>query len=146
MNASISVVCYRSKVLSCGENPIMLQISKNGKRKYQSTGLSVNPISGDFTKNKPKPNCPNGDYIQKIILDKIVEFQKLILKFNANQKEYTLTSLLESNESSVKDKTVGEFYQELILNFVRHNGVICLMYSFLNSCTILSFSPSLFSI
>jgi len=34
MNASISVVCYKSKTLSNGENPLMLQISQNGKRKY----------------------------------------------------------------------------------------------------------------
>jgi hypothetical protein len=33
MNASISVVCYKSKTLSNGENPLMIQVSKNGKRK-----------------------------------------------------------------------------------------------------------------
>ena len=44
MNASISVVCYKSKTLSNGENPLMLQISKNGKRKYQSLGVSINPV------------------------------------------------------------------------------------------------------
>ena len=38
MNACISVVCYKSKTLSNGENPLMLQVSKGGKRKYQSWG------------------------------------------------------------------------------------------------------------
>ena len=59
MNACVSVVCYKSKTLSNGENPLMLQVSKGGKRKYQSLGISINPKYWDFTRNKPKPNCPN---------------------------------------------------------------------------------------
>ena len=43
MNACISVVCYKSKTLSNGENPLMLQVSKGGKRKYQSLGISILP-------------------------------------------------------------------------------------------------------
>ena len=39
MNACISVACYKSKTLSNGENPLMLQVSKGGKRKYQSLGI-----------------------------------------------------------------------------------------------------------
>jgi site-specific recombinase XerD len=117
MNASISVVCYKSKTLSNGENPLMIQISKNGRRKYQSLGISINPKYWDFTKNKPKPNCPDGPYIQKIVLDKVTEFQKQILEFNANQKDYTLTNLLGGNKQIIKEKTVGEFYNELILQY-----------------------------
>ena len=54
MNACVSVVCYKSKTLSNGENPLMLQVSKGGKRKYQSLGISINPKYWDFTRNKPK--------------------------------------------------------------------------------------------
>ncbi len=123
MNASISVVCYKSKTLSNGENPLMLQVSKNGKRKYQSLGLSINPIYWDFAKNKPKPNCPDGALIQKIILDKITQFQKQILEFNADQKDYSLTNLLTVNNTAIKEKTVGEFYKELISNYQLSNKV-----------------------
>lgn len=63
MNACVSVVCYKSKTLSNGENPLMLQVSKGGKRKYQSLGISINPKYWDFTRSKPKPNCPNKEYI-----------------------------------------------------------------------------------
>ncbi|HZK98168.1 MAG TPA: Arm DNA-binding domain-containing protein [Prolixibacteraceae bacterium] len=90
----MSVVCYKSKTLSNGENPLMLQISKNGKRKYQSLGVSINPVYWDFIKGKPKPNCPNGELIQKILLDKVTEIQKQILEFSANQQEFTSTKLL----------------------------------------------------
>lgn len=94
MNACISVVCYKSKTLSNGENPLMLQVSKGGKRKYQSLGISILPRYWDFTRNKPKPNCPNREYIQKIILDKQRELQQRMLEFNTEQKEYTKSFII----------------------------------------------------
>jgi len=121
MNASISVVCYKSKTLSNGENPLMLQISKNGKRKYQSLGVSINPIYWDFIKNKPKPICPNGELIQKLILDKISEFNNQILELNAIQKDYTPTTLLSKKRQTTNIKTVGEFYKDLIAQFEAEN-------------------------
>ncbi|GAT64211.1 phage integrase SAM-like domain-containing protein [Paludibacter jiangxiensis] len=44
MNASVSVVYYKSKILSNGEHPLMLQISKDGKQKYQSLGIGLASI------------------------------------------------------------------------------------------------------
>ncbi|WP_120271822.1 Arm DNA-binding domain-containing protein [Mangrovibacterium diazotrophicum] len=41
MKASISVVLYKSKTLANGENPLMIQVSKDGKRRYQSLGVSL---------------------------------------------------------------------------------------------------------
>lgn len=72
----------------------MLQVSKGGKRKYQSLGISILPRYWDFTRNKPKPNCPNREYIQKIILDKQRELQQRMLKFNTDQKEYTKSFII----------------------------------------------------
>ena len=94
MTACISVVCYKYKTLSNGENPLMLQVSKGGKRKYQSLGISILPRYWDFTRNKPKPNCPNREYIQKIILDKQRELQQRMLEFNTEQKEYTKSFII----------------------------------------------------
>lgn len=79
MSTSNSVVCYNSKTLSKGVHPQMLQVCQDGRTKYQSLGISVDPLHWDFNKNRPKPDCPNGEYIQKIILDKITEVQKQIL-------------------------------------------------------------------
>lgn len=121
MKASISVVCYKSKTLSNGENPLMLQISKDGKRKYQSLGISLNPKFWDFNKNKPKPNCPDGELIQKIILNKIAECNNQILELNAIQKDYTATTLLEQKQKKITRKTVGEFYQQLITQLSENN-------------------------
>ena len=114
MNATISVVCYKSKTLSNGEYPLMLRICKDGKKKYQSLGISVLPRYWNFTRNKPKPNCPNKEYIQKIILDKQTELQQRMLEFNSEQKEYTTTTLLNDENKRFELKTVCQFYQELI--------------------------------
>ena len=114
MNASLSVVCYKSKRLSNGESPLMLQVSKGGKRQYQSLGVSVNPKFWDFSKNKPKSNCPNREYILKLILNKQAELQQRMLELNAEQKEYTTTTLLHDEHRKFEPKTVKQFYQELI--------------------------------
>ena len=114
MNASLSVVCYKSKRLSNGESPLMLQVPKGGKRQYQSLGVSVNPKFWDFSKNKPKSNCPNREYILKLILNKQAELQQRMLELNAEQKEYTTTTLLHDEHRKFELKTVKQFYQELI--------------------------------
>ena len=121
MNASISVICYKSKTLSNGESPLMFRISKNGKRKYQSLGVSINPIYWDFTKNKPKRNCPNGELIQKLILDKNAEFNQQIIELNAIQKDYSPTTLLNKQYQTNTFKTVGEFYRDLLTQFKSEN-------------------------
>ena len=120
MNASISVVCFKSKTLANGENPLMLQVNKDGQRKYKSMGISVNQNHWDFKKNKPKPTCPDGEYIQQIILNKVTELQKQILSFNADNKHFSINNILENNQKLI-EKTVGEFYKDLIQSFEQTN-------------------------
>ena len=68
MKASINVVCYKWKVLTNGECPLMIRVAKDKKRTMKSLGISVNPKHWDFVKNKPKPSCPNKEQIQRNIL------------------------------------------------------------------------------
>lgn len=110
MNATINVVCYKWKTLANGETPLMLRICKDGKKKYQSLGISIPIKYWDFKKNKPKPNCPNKAYIQKIIFDKQAELQQRMLEFNSEQKEYTTTTLLYDEHTKFELKTVEQFY------------------------------------
>ncbi len=120
MKTSISVVCFKSKTLANGENPLMLQVSKDGKRKYKSLGISVNQNQWDFKKNKPKPTCPDGEYLQQIILNKVTELQKQVLYFNADNKHFSINNILRDNHKVI-EKTVGEFYKELIHDFEKNN-------------------------
>ena len=68
--ATIEVVCYKSKVLANNESPLMLRITKDRKLKYSSIGVSVNPALWDFEKNKPRRNCPNRLQIERLIAGK----------------------------------------------------------------------------
>ena len=121
MKATINVVCYKWKVLVNGESPLMLRISKDQKRTMRSLGISVNPKHWDFVKNEPKTSCPNREYIQKIIFDKKAEFQKKIIEFDSEQKEYTATTLANADRNDFRLKTVVTFYKELIDEFASDN-------------------------
>ena len=114
MNATINVLCYKSKVLANGEHPLMLCITKDRKRKYKSLGISVNPKFWDFDKERPKTNCPNKELILKIILEKENEYQKQILEFKSEDKDFTASTLLDAKANKIVYKTVSEFYLEYI--------------------------------
>ena len=116
MNATVNVLCYKSKTLLNGEHPLMLCVTKNRKRKYQSLGISINPKFWDFERNRPKPNAPNKELILKIILEKEAEFQKQILEFQSDKKDYTATTLLASKKDNIKTKSVSDFYTEIVEN------------------------------
>ena len=118
MNATITVVCYKSKTLSNGEHPLMLRICKDGKKKYQSLGVSIKANQWDFVRERPKPTCPNKEYILKLILDKQAELQQRMLELNTEQKEYTTTTLLQDDHKKYELKTVKQFYQELIEQYM----------------------------
>ena len=118
LNATITVVCYKSKTLSNGEHPLMLRICKDGKKKYQSLGVSIKANQWDFARERPKPTCPNKEYILKLILDKQAELQQRMLELNTEQKEYTTTTLLHDEHRKFELKTVKQFYQELIEQYM----------------------------
>ena len=95
----------------------MLQVCRNGKRHYQSLGVSINPKFWDIKKNKLKSNCPNKEIIQKIINDKLAELQNRILELSAERKEFTATTILNGEKRKLQLATVDDFYQELIAQF-----------------------------
>ena len=122
MSETVNVICYKSKTLANGENPLMLRICKDRKVKYQSLGISVNPDDWDFKKHRPKVNTPNEDLIQKIILDKELEFRRQILELKAEEKEFTASTLIAS-KNKTKAKTIKDFYKELIDEFSLANKI-----------------------
>ena len=79
MSTTVNVLCYKSKTLANGEHPLMIRVSKDGKKKYSSLGISVHPIHWDFVKNKPKRCCPNKVQIEKIIRERTQEYTEQIL-------------------------------------------------------------------
>ena len=114
MNATVNVLCYKSKVLSNGEHPLMLRICKDGKKKYQSLKLSINPQYWDFEKEKPKRNCPNKELIEKVISTHLAQFRKQIIELKADGKDFSAQFLLKGQSEKTILKTVGDFYKELL--------------------------------
>lgn len=132
MDATISVICYKSKTLANGEHPLMLRIAQNGKSTYKSLKISVAAKHWDFERNVPKPNNPNKDLIQKIILKTKLDFQQKILEKKANSEEFTASSLINEQKEEIKAKTVEEFYLSLIED-LKQKGRIGNSYAYLNS-------------
>ncbi|MDU1905156.1 MAG: site-specific integrase [Dysgonomonas sp.] len=113
MNATVNVVLFKSKTLANGEHPLMIRVCKDNKKKYKSLGISIHPQHWDFEKNSPRKNCPNKDYIKKIVADKLAEYSEQILELASVQKDYTVSTLIESKQE-YKTVSVYEFFQELI--------------------------------
>lgn len=114
MNATVNVLCYKSKVLANGESPLMIRVCKDGKKKYQSIGISMNPIYWDFDKQKPKRNCPEKETIMQIISDRIKELQEQVLDYKASNREFTASSLVEKAHRPIKKKTVKAMFDSYI--------------------------------
>lgn len=132
MSIKVSVICFKSKVLSNGNHPLMLRITENKKRVMKSLGISINPKYWDFGKEEPKPKCPDYELIQNIILKVKSEYQHLILEKLSKNEEFTASSLINEQKEEIKAKTVEEFYLSLIEE-LKQKGRIGNSYAYLNS-------------
>ena len=106
MSTTVNVVCYKSKVLKNNESPLMIRVCKDRKMKYQSLGISILPKYWDFKANKPTSKCPNKEYIERLIAEKVKVYTDKVIEFKSQEKEFTATSLLEKVNKPVKRKTV----------------------------------------
>ena len=114
MNATISVICYKSKTLANGEHPLMVRIAKSGKKSYRSLGISIHHKYWDFKKNKPKRNYPNREELENLITAKKDEYRKTVLELNITQKDYTVESLKDKISKPKTIKTVDQVFLEYI--------------------------------
>ena len=121
MNATISVICYKSKTLANGEHPLMIRIAKSGKKTYRSLGLSIHYKYWDFKRNQPKRNYPNREELQNLITAKKTEFQKTILELNLTQNEYSIGTVKDKIGKPKTAKTVNQVFLEYIDSLKQSN-------------------------
>lgn len=101
MSETVKVLCYKSKTLSDGKHPLMVRVCKDGKKKYQSIGISIHPSHWDFKKNEPNEFCPNRDEIRLLIQQKLYDLQKTILSKRIEGKDFTASSILKPKSGSL---------------------------------------------
>ncbi len=97
MSETVKVLCYKSKTLSDGKHPLMVRVCKDGKKKYQSIGISIHPSHWDFKKNEPNELCPNRDEIRLLIQQKLYDLQKTILSKRIEGKDFTASSIFKGS-------------------------------------------------
>ena len=133
MRTKVSVICYKSKRLADGTHPLMLRITRDGKRVFKSIGISVLPQDWDFKKEQPKPRCEHCDLIRKKILQIEMQYQTLVMEKECVNEEYTAQSILASmEEKPIKAQIVEDFYKNLISE-LRENGQVGTSYAYQNS-------------
>ena len=99
----------------------MIRVCKDGKKKYQSLGISIKVEQWDFKTNQPKGKCSNRKRIAVLISEKINEIQKAALDKKIAGKDFTATTLIESTTTNTTNKTVGEYYLTYIQNLQKEN-------------------------
>lgn len=132
MSTTVNVVCYKSKVLKNNESPLMIRVCKDRKMKYQSLGISILPKYWDFKANKPTSKCPNKEYIERLIAEKVKVYTDKVIEFKSQEKEFTATSLMEKVNKPVKRKTVQEVFNPYIQELESANR---LRYADMYKCT-----------
>ena len=136
MNAKISVTCYKSKILSNGEAPLMVKITKNGKRSLKTLGVSLNPKYWDFDRDRPKSNCPNRTHIVSIITNALQKYQSIQLDMEARNENYSVSEILADISAKKGQVTLEDFLTSHIQQ-LRDNGKVGNSYAYLNLRTTL---------
>lgn len=122
-DATIRVTLYKSKTLANGEHPVMLVVTKDGKRKYHSLRLSCHPNSWDEKKCTPKRNHPEKLKFDAIIRKRIGELEAQALDMKLHEKDFTSESLLTAVQKPKGKSDVFAFFQEFIQRQVAHKKI-----------------------
>lgn len=140
---TVEVVCYKYKPLKNGELPIKIRICKDRKTRYVNLGVSTKSEYWDFSKNQPKANCPDKELIEKLIANRISKIRSQIVELNADDKEFTATSLVQKVSNKSKPVSVQEVFMEHLkyLMEMKRTGYMLSIKQTFNS--LLEFCPSL---
>ena len=136
MEATISVICNKFKVLKNGECPIMLRVAKDGKRSMKSLGVSVNPAYWDFSKNCPKKNCPNRVMLMQLISQTLAEYQGKMMVAKLKGEEISASSVVADGKLCTCHITVENYITKHIQE-LRDSGKVGNSYAYLNLRTTL---------
>ena len=121
LTTSVEAICFNYRPKKDNTYPIMLRLTKSGKRKYVSLGVSVKEENWDFKKNVPKRSCPEKELILSIIEKRIAEYRERINEYRVENKDYTLETLVQRTENPVRSMTVGSYLDMFITQLKDEN-------------------------
>ncbi len=122
-DATIRVTLYKSKILSNGEHPLMLVVTKDGKRKYSALGISCHADKWNFQKNEPKKNHPDKLKIETIVAKRIAELQNKALDLKLYEQAFTSDSLVSSVKKPKGKNDVFAYMDALIAEFIQKEKI-----------------------
>jgi integrase len=124
MNTSIKVVLYTSKILSNGEHPVMLRVTKNRKSKYISTGFKCSQEMWDEKNNLPKKKHPLHTEAKVLIAQKIIEAEKLVMELESESKNLSAHEIkTKLRKAKVNNPAVYDFF-DTVIERLRNSGQI----------------------
>ncbi|MDU1906168.1 MAG: phage integrase SAM-like domain and Arm DNA-binding domain-containing protein [Dysgonomonas sp.] len=123
MKANVEVIAETYRPNNKGEVPLVLRLTKNRKRKCFRLGITIDPKYWDKTKNKLKQNTPNREYIENLITEKTLKYQRQILEFQSIDKDFSLNKLIDTVEKRTKNISVEDYLNQIIQNLMSENRV-----------------------
>lgn len=121
LTTSVEAICLNYRPKKDNTYPLMLRLTKSGKRKYVSLGISVKEKDWDFKKNQPKRNCLDRDAILTLIERKSKQYREQITQFKVEGKDYTLETLVQRVENPVRQMNFGEYLDYFIQQLKEEN-------------------------
>ena len=85
LTTSVEAICFNYRPKKDNTYPIMLRLTKSGKRKYVSLEVSVKEEDWDFSKNTPKRKCPDRDLILSIIEKRTAAYTGVLQSHTASE-------------------------------------------------------------
>ena len=114
MDATVSIVCFKSKKLSNGEYPLMIRITQGKERAYKSLGLSVLDSLWNYNKAEPKRSHPNYEWLLKIVSQEKQKYLNLIFELRALGKSFTPQTLISKVEKKENKSDVDTYIRNII--------------------------------
>src|ERR1039457_5561328 len=103
-NTTVSVILYKSKTLANGDHPLMLRITKDRNRKYQSLGIACPAKLWDTTNQTVKKSHPQKALIDNIIIKAIAPYKDQVLQFKNDERDFTSETLIGTVGKPTKRK------------------------------------------
>lgn len=114
---TIAAVLFKSKTLSNGDHPIMIRISKAGKRSYVSLSISCKVKDWDDKASLMKKSHPYKDEYDSIISTAKKEYTDKLIAFKQEGKDFTPAVLVTEASKKVQKITLFTYFDQIVKRF-----------------------------